>query len=358
MSGRIVLVGAGHAHMEALRQAPRFTEAGLTLTLIDPGAFWYSGSATAMLAGALEPSAARAEPGALSDAITLIKARAARVDRAARTVVLEDGTAVRFDILSLNTGSVIAPGPLIESGAIPVKPVSNLAAVRARIEATDGRLALAVAGGGATGVEVALSLAALQRRLGASVQVTLVGPDRLLPGWPDGAARLARHAVKQAGVIHLSGRAETLSNGAVITTTGDQARADLVIAAIGLRASLPDGLGPTDDGLPVGPDLAWLEDPRLFAAGDCAHMTHAPRPKLGVFGVRAAPVLIENLIAAGQGDPARSRYDPQSRWLSLMDLGDGTALGRYGELTHRSGAALKLKRWIDARFLARYQPQS
>ena len=344
--------------MEAVRQAARFKDAGLSLTLIDPGAFWYSGSATAMLAGALEPSAARAEPGALSDAITLIKARVMRVDRAARTVVLEDGTAVSFDILSLNTGSVIAPGPLIESGAIPVKPVSNLAAVRARIEDAGGRLELAVAGGGATGVEVALSLAALQRRLGAPVQVTLVGPDPLLPGWPDSAAQLARQALRQAGVIHLMGHAESIRDGALITTTGDRAPADLVIAATGLRASLPDGLGPTDDGLPVGEDLAWLEDPRLFAAGDCAHMTHAPRPKLGVFGVRAAPVLIDNLIAAGKGETSRRRYDPQGRWLSLMDLGDGTALGRYGEFTHRSAVALKLKRWIDARFLARYQPRS
>lgn len=342
--------------MEALRQADRFAAAALSLTLIDPGAFWYSGSATAMLSGALEPQAARAEPGAFSDGVTLIKARAARIDIAARTVVLDDSSAIPFDVLSLNTGSVIATGPLVAAGAIPVKPVSNLAKVRARIEDAGGRLALAVAGGGATGVEVALSLAALQRRLGAPVQVTLVGPDRLLPGWPDGAARLARHAVKQAGVIQLSGRAETLSNGAVITTAGDQAAADLVIAATGLRASLPDGLGPAEDGLPVGPDLSWLEDPRLFAAGDCAHMTHAPRPKLGVFGVRAAPVLIDNLIAAGNGEAARKRYDPQSRWLSLMDLGDGTALGRYGDLSHRSGVALKLKRWIDARFLARYQP--
>jgi NADH dehydrogenase FAD-containing subunit len=356
MSRRVVLIGAGHAHMEALRQAARFKAAGLSLILIDPGAFWYSGAATGMLSGALDPSDASADPGALAGPFERLEARAIHVDSGARRVTLDDGQSVPFDVLSLNTGSALAGADLVRSGAIPVKPVSNLGDIRACIEAAGGALRLAVAGSGATGVEVALSLAALQRRLGAEVTVTLFAPGPLLPGWPDKAADFAARALKEAGVRHVARRAETMRDGAVIDDAGGAHSAELCIAATGLTARLPDGLDAGPEGLPVGADLAWLDDPDIFAAGDCALMTHAPRPKLGVFGVRAAPVLIENLIAAGSGDRHRRRYEPQSRWLSLMDLGDGTALGRYGGFAHRSRAALALKRWIDARFVRRYQP--
>lgn len=356
MKRRVVLIGAGHAHMEALRQAHRFEAAGLSLTLIDPGAFWYSGAATGMLSGALEPSDATADPVALAGPVERIEARATHVDHGARRVSLDDGRSVGFDVLSLNTGSALGDTDLVRSGAIPVKPVSNLADIRTRIEAERGALRMAVAGGGATGVEVALSLASLQMRLGADVTVTLFAPAPLLPGWPDKAADLAAKALKEAGVRHVERRAVTMRDGSVVDDAGEAQSADLCIAATGLTAQLPDGFDAGPEGLPVGADLAWLDDPDIFAAGDCAHMTHAPRPKLGVFGVRAAPVLIENLIAAGRGEGRRRRYEPQNRWLSLMDLGDGTALGRYGGFAHRSRAALALKRWIDARFVRRYQP--
>lgn len=344
--------------MEALRQARRFEDAGLSLTLIDPGAFWYSGAATGMLSGAIDPSDAHASPADLPAKFERIEARAARVDAASRRITLDDGRTVAFDILSLNTGSGIGDSELVQSGAVPVKPVSNLAAIRTQVERAGGALRLAVAGAGATGIEVALALAALQKRLGAPVRVALFGPSPLLPDWPRRASELAAAALREAGVTHVARRALRVDKRSLAPEGGDLHEVDLVIAATGLAAQLPAGLIAVPDGLPVGPDLAWTADREIFAAGDCAHLTHAPRPKLGVFGVRAAPVLIDNLIAAGAGDQRRRRYDPQSRWLSLMDLGDGTALGRYGGLAWRSGLSLMLKRWIDARFVRRYQPWS
>lgn len=355
MTARLILIGAGHAHMEALRQADRFQAAGLAVTLIDPGVFWYSGAATGMLSGALSMDHARADPAAVHAGVEIIKARAEHIDAKARTITLDDGRRLSFDVASLNTGSRIAPSALTETGAIPVKPVSNLADVRRTVEQADGRLRLAVAGGGATGVEVALSLASLQRRLSAPVQVMLAAPAPLLSGWPDRASRLAESALAEAGIGWRRARAERIEAGDLVLADGGREAVDQVIAATGLVAQLPRGLDQGPDGLAVGPDLSWLGDPGIFAAGDCAHITHAPRPKLGVFGVRAAPVLIDNLIAAGAGRTDRRRYDPQARWLSLMDLGDGSALGRYGVLAHRSRFALALKRWIDGRFVQRYQ---
>lgn len=351
--GRVVLVGAGHAHMEVLRQAKRFERAGLKLTAIDPGAFWYSGAITAVVSGALRSDAATASPARFGNQARVIADRVDHVALSARELTLRSGRIVPFDVLSLNTGSRIAPGPLTEAGAIPAKPVAGLIAVRDQVEAAGGRVRLAVVGAGATGVELSLTLAALQRRLGARPRVLLVGPD-VLPGWPARAGRLARAALAEVGVEYEPMRARDFQPGMLILDKGRQAPVDLVVLATGLEAALPDGLPQRAQGLEVGSDLAVTGCDRLFAVGDCADLAYAPRPKLGVFGVRAAPVLIDNLIAAGLNRPKRRRYHPQSRWLSLLDCGDGAAIGRYGGLAFRGRWALRLKRRIDGEFVARY----
>lgn len=354
MTRQVVLVGAGHAHMEALRQSRRFAQAGMTLTLIDPGAFWYSGAATGVLSGALDPSAARLNPADMAGPFLHVRQRVRSVDPKARTVQLEDGMELGYDVLSLNTGSQIARTSLVEAGAIPAKPVSALAALRATVEAARGRVRLAVAGAGATGLEVALSLASLQRRLGARPQMILAGPD-LLPGWPDRARELAHEAMARCGVEYRPQRILDLSMGLIHFGERRVEPVDILVAATGLAANLPDGLDAGDDGLPVNEDLSWTGDDCVYAVGDCARMVDHPRPKLGVFGVRAAPILIQNLINAAGGRTARRRYVPQSRWLSILDVGDGTGLARYGDLAFQGKPALKLKRWLDGRFLQRYR---
>lgn len=354
MTRQVVLVGAGHAHMEALRQSRRFANAGLTLTLIDPGAFWYSGAATGVLSGALEPTAARLNPAEMAGPFLHVRQRVRSVNPATRTVLLDDGLELGYDVLSLNTGSHIAPTPLLEAGAIPAKPVSALAALRATVETARGRLRLAVAGAGATGLEVALSLASLQRRLGARPQMVLAGPE-LLPGWPDKARALALGAMERCGVEYVPRRVKDLSMGLIHFGERNVAPVDILVAATGLSANLPDGFGDATGGLPVHEDLSWTGEGPVFAVGDCARMVDHLRPKLGVFGVRAAPILIHNLIQTAAGRSARRRYTPQSRWLSILDVGDGTGLARYGELAFQGKPALTLKRWIDGRFLQRYR---
>lgn len=352
---RIVLIGAGHAHLEVLRQAHRFAAEGATLTLIEPGMFWYSGAATGLLAAALPKDRVQIDPDRVSSRYERIAERARAIDADQRRVELESGQCVDFDILSISTGSQVAAHDLKGPGVLPAKPISNLLKARSLIETASGQLSLAVVGSGVTGVEIALNLAALQRRLKADVQVTLIGPDPLLPGWPNTAAVEAEKALRAARVERLKGRAVSRSGAMLSSDSGRSVQADLVIVAPGLRACLPSGLNPSDDGLPVGPDLAWVGGGHIFAAGDCAYLTHAPRPKLGVFGVRAAPVLVHNLLNAALGVPSRKLYHPQSRWLSVIDLGDGRGLARYGRWSGASRLALGLKRLIDRRFVDRYQ---
>ena len=129
-----------------------------------------------------------------------------------------------------------------------------------------------------------------------------------------------------------------------------------LVLATGLNAAtlIADLALPLDEDvrLRVSPALQSVSDPAIFAVGDCAVIDGHVRPAAGVLGVRAAPVLLDNIIALGSGQPIEL-YRPQSRWLAIMDLGDGRGLATRGGLWSLGRVALWLKRRLDLDFIRR-----
>jgi selenide,water dikinase len=100
--------------------------------------------------------------------------------------------------------------------------------------------------------------------------------------------------------------------------------------------------------------LQSLSHPDVFGAGDCATSLEHPRPKAGVFAVRAGPALAANLRAALAGQPLRAQVT-RKRFLALIACGDRRALGVYGPLVFSGRWVWHWKDRIDRRFLARYR---
>ena len=48
---RLVLAGAGHAHLYTLKRIAEFTRRGYEVVVVAPDDFWYSGLATGVLGG-------------------------------------------------------------------------------------------------------------------------------------------------------------------------------------------------------------------------------------------------------------------------------------------------------------------
>lgn len=88
----------------------------------------------------------------------------------------------------------------------------------------------------------------------------------------------------------------------------------------------------------VDRSLRSVSHPRVFAAGDCAAIEGAARPKAGVWAVRAGAVLAGNLPRAAAGRRLR-RWHPQRQALTMVGLGDGRALA------WRNGIAVS-GRWV------------
>ncbi len=363
-----MLVGAGHAHLYLLKRAAEFDRRGLHLTVIAPEDFWYSGVATGVLGGRYPPEYERVDIAALlaGSGATLIRARLSGLDVVARRVLLDRGEPVPFDVVSLNLGS--APPEL--AGAHPlcfdVKPVINLHRLGAALDAwhreRPGEPArIAVVGGGMTGVEVAANLERLARRLGAAFEISLYTAGGVLDDLPRAASEGATRALQRRGVTTATqSRVTKLEEGKIVLADGRTAAADFVVNASGLRPSaVTRALGlPLDaeGAIIVEATLASVGSPSVFAAGDCIAFCGTGLPRVGVYAIRQAPILFQNLLATIEGRPLVA-FEPQKRFLTIANLGDDTGLALRGALHWHGRLAWLLKDWIDDAFLAEYRPR-
>lgn len=365
----VVLVGAGHAHLYVAARAAEYTEQGVRPLLVDPGQFWYSGLATGMLGGMYDADEDQVDPQSLIEACggEFIRDKVDGVDTAARRLRLASGETLDYDYLSINVGSGVnleaIPGMVDDASLWSVKPVSNLWRLREHLETRfrSGDIPrVAVVGGGPTGSEVAANLAALSERHGVDLPLTLVShSERLIKQAPVGAARALQRKLARRGVdIRLNTRIDCREGRALVTEDGRRIAADIVVLAIGLQANAlvhEAGL-PTrpKEGLRINAKLHSIADDRVFAGGDCAAMEGYDLPKLGVFGVRQAEYIHRNLLASLDGKTL-SEYEPQRRYLAILNLGDGTALSTWGPFWWNGRSSQWLKDSIDRRFLDRYR---
>ena len=91
---------------------------------------------------------------------------------------------------------------------------------------------------------------------------------------------------------------------------------------------------------------------KLFAVGDCASLDGMM--KAGVYAVRAGPLVDENIRATLAGKPLRA-YSPQRDFLSLLNLGNGEAIGSKWGVSLRGRHMMRLKDRIDCAFMEKYR---
>jgi selenide,water dikinase len=351
----LVLLGAGHAHLAVLRGFARRPAPGLRITVIAREArSLHAGMLAGLIRGDCNFAEAHVDLAPLTAAAgaQLVVAEATAIDPVRRAVRLSGLREIGFDLLSIDIGAIAAMPP---DAGTPVRPIGAfLHRLDAVIAALPPGGRLAIVGGGPAGTELAL---AVRRRFAARVVLVCASAEPL-PAAPRRAQAIARAALNRAGVELAFGvRALGFADGRVRLSDGsalDAGAALWATEAVGpglLRAS---GLACDQDGcVIVDRTLTSASHAGIFAAGDCAAIRGVPRPKGGVWAARAGETLAENLRRAAQGRRP-CRWRPPRSALTILGLGDGTALAWRNGIAVSGAAVWRWKNRIDSGWMAQH----
>lgn len=377
----LVLVGGGHAHIFVLercieRGAP---DARLTL-VVDRRIAVYSGMVPGYVAGQYRAEELGIDAVALAEraGARVVLARAVGIDPVGRRILLENAPPVPYDLASFDIGSTVAglDVPGIRQHALPTRPIGEFVeevdalVEKARRHDRDDLFRVVVVGGGGGGVELAFTLDqrlrdATDQRLRDATKRTLrvilleFGP-RILSRYPSSLVqRVHRCAASRGLEIRCNQEVVAAEEGAVLLRDGGRVPCQALIWVTGPKSHplfRRSGLA-TDvrEFVLVRPTLQFRDHDDLFAVGDCATLVQHPNtPKAGVYAVRQGPYITDNLYAALEGRPLRA-YKPQGDFLTLLNLGDGRALGAKWGVTFEGRWVMRWKDRIDRRFMRRFQ---
>ncbi|HEX3884830.1 MAG TPA: selenide, water dikinase SelD [Stellaceae bacterium] len=360
ISQDLVLVGGGHAHVHVLKSLGMRPAPGVRTTLITRDVETpYSGMLPGYVAGHYDFAECHIDLMRLARfaGARLIHDEAIGLDRAQRRVMCRGHPPIRYDFASLDIGSTprLDDVPGAAEHTVAVKPIDRFGQ---RWEALLARarpgMRLAVVGGGAGGVELALSA---HHRLGMAT-VTLVTRDALLPSHNAGVGRRFSRLMAARGIgVVTADQVIRVEPGRLVLASG--AAVDFDEALWVTEAAAAPWL--TETNLPLDPGGFVVTDemqrspadPRVFAVGDVCTMQRHPRQKAGVYAVRAGPKLADNLRRALAGrEPKRAVL--QRRGLALIGTGDANAVASRGPFVATGPALWRLKQWIDRRWMRKY----
>jgi len=311
---------------------------------------------------------------------TVLLGRVDAIDVARRVVRLEDASELPYDQLVVATGAThsyfghdewepFAPGLKTLDDALEIRSRILLAFERAERETDPARraawLTFVVIGAGATGVELAGTLAEIARQTLAgefrrfdprNARVVLVeGTDRVLPPYPPTLSEKARLQLERLGVTVWLGKRVTGVDREGVAIGAERLDAKTVLWAAGVASSpLGASLGvPLDRAgrVKVEPDLSIPGHPEVFVVGDLAAVEGVPAiaPGAKQMGAHAARNLLHRL-AGRPTEPFRYRDYGQ-----LATIGRKAAVADFGWLRLSGFPAWFVWLWAHIYFLINFR---
>jgi NADH dehydrogenase len=297
------------------------------------------------------------------------------IDVARRTLLLSDGAEIGYDHIIIATGAshayfgheewaVHAPGLKTLEDAIEIRRRVLLAFERAERETDPVRqkelLTFVLVGGGATGVELAGTLAEISRQTlrheyrsidTRQTRIVLVeAGESILPSFPERLRDAARRSLQKLG-IEVRERARVTAidgHGVMIQGTppgGSRRPADerllagTVLWAAGVAASpLVSTLGaPLDRAgrVLVQPDLTIPGHPEVFVAGDAAAFVHQggqPLPGVAQVAMQQAAYAARTIAREARGERVTRPPFVYRDKGSMAIVGRGAAIADIGRL--------------------------
>lgn len=356
----LVLVGGGHSHLHCLEQLVEEKPPDIRVLLISPSVHqYYSGMFSGFAEGLYDTDDIRINLERLSGAAgaEFTADRIVEIDPSARQLTGASGTIYNYDIVSFDIGSDASLPEEMKHQIPPNKPNHLFPDLLEQVR--ESALPVIV-GGGAAGVELAFSIHAWRKQQGLPGNSVLLSSSSLLSA--DG--KRVRKSVESIAArkslnFFTDHRVEGIDGDSILTSSGKSFPFTEVLwvagpASFGLFESA--GLPTDDEGfLLVTDHLQAVGHPEIFGAGDCVSLQSYPSlPKNGVYAVREGPILWRNLKNQLASEDLVS-FVPQKRYTSILSTGDGEALLINGGITLHGRLPLKLKQYIDMKFMKRFK---
>jgi NADH dehydrogenase FAD-containing subunit len=367
MGKHLVLVGGGHAHLTVLSNLAGYVERGHSVTLIGPSPYhYYSGMGPGLLSGIYRPQDVRFHVKKMAEdrGATFVEDKVIKIDSGQRTLNLQSGNQVPYDVVSFNTGSEVPLTGLVSEprgNIVPVKPVFNLLEARRSITQAlkEKPMKFTVIGGGPAGVEITANLWRLVNENCGKAAIRLIAGHKLLAGLPEKVRSLALRSLTDRGITVTEGsHVKELTGQEICLTDGSLHPFDVVFMALGVQPSRIF----RDSGLPAGPDggllvnsfLQSVAHPEMFGGGDCVSFADRPLDKVGVYAVRQNPILLHNLLAALEGREMKA-FMPQTDYMLIFNMGNGRGILWKKNFLWEGRLAFLLKDYIDRKFMRKFQ---
>ncbi|HAO11114.1 MAG TPA: FAD-dependent oxidoreductase [Planktothrix sp. UBA8407] len=378
---KLVLIGGGHSHAITLKQLGINPLSDIELTLItDVDQTPYSGMLPGYIAGFYSFDQCHIDLHSLAkfaQAKLYIDA-AIGLDLEKNLVICKNNSPIPFDILSIDIGST--PTTLTIPGAIkytiPVKPISQFLQYWNQLieeikQNYQQKIRLAIVGGGAGGVELALNIQSHLTQIYQQANQPLDNLElhlihsgkRLLSERHPHLSQKVENILRNRNIhLHLNQTVNQIDQNQVKIITcisGLTLECDHIFWVTQASASpwvQKTQLATDERGfILVNNYLQSISHPQVFAAGDIATMVNYPRPKAGVFAVRQGQPLFENLKRSLQEKSLKS-FIPQQEFLILIGTGDQKAIASKGKFNIGPSSLLwQLKDYIDQKFMRQFK---
>jgi len=366
---QLVLLGAGHAHLHVLQTLATHPIPGVQITVVTPHKIQvYPAMVPGFVAGhyGLEDCVIPLESLIQRSGVRWLKSHVRALHTQEQTLEFDDGSSLRFDWLSVNTGAsqnreqLERDIPGTREHGLFVRPLEAFGNHWPRVaEMGDARaLRVAVVGGGAAGIELAL---AVRHRLPNAAVALLCGATPPGSNYPIKVQQRLMAILKSRKVTVLQDLAVSINADAVHLGCGADLACDVPLLATGVQAPawLADsGLALDEEGF-IAVDMYQrsTSHSRVFAAGDVStrmdRQIENPIARSGVYAQRAGPVLAHNLAGAVAAS-ALLPHEPPATSLSLVTCGQRYAVASWGNYSAQGRWVWWLKNWLDRRFVARY----
>jgi NADH dehydrogenase len=346
----VVVLGAGFAGLAAVRE---LRQAPVRTTLVNRHSYsTFQPLLYQVATGALNPGDITygARGFAADNGASFRKGTVEIVDPEARTVSLDVGPDLHYDYLVIANGVTTnyfgVPGAA--EHAYPIYTRAEALAVRdrmtgylERIAATGERrgASVVVVGGGATGVEMAGTLAELRNSVlpdrfpeldPAQTNVVLVEmTDKVLAPFPPRLREYAAAQLRARGVeLRLEAAVKEVRPDCVLLADGTELEAQMTIWATGVAAHEQVkkwGLRQGRAGrIVVGGDLRVPEHPEILVAGDSALVEDDPLPQLAQPALQTGQHAGRTIARLVAGEPTeRFRYKDKG---TMATIGRGSAV--------------------------------